>query len=375
VNILLLANNDVGLYRFRRELLEALLREHTVILALPEGRFSQEFARMGCRVEPVALDRRGTNPLRDFGLFLRYRALIRKIKPDLALTYTVKPNVYGGLACRLSRVPVIANVTGLGTAVENGGPLRLLVMGLHRLGLKKARCVFFQNRHNQETMVSSGAVRGRTRLIPGSGVNLTENALEPYPEEGAGVRFLFIGRVMRNKGVEELLSAMARVKERHPGVSLTLVGEPDEDYESRLRGLESGGHLRYLGYRRDVHAQIAAAHCLVLPTYHEGMSNVLLEAASAGRPVIASRIPGCVEAFDEGVSGFGCEPRDSDSLLAAMERLIALPHAQRAEMGRRGRLKVEREFDRSLVVGAYMEEIDSIREEIGSTWTSSMKSW
>lgn len=364
MNILLLTNNDVGLYRFRRELLEALLREHTVTLALPEGRFTQEFRAMGCRVEPITLDRHSVNPISEFSLFLRYLSLIRRIQPNLALTYTVKPNVYGGLACRLLHVPVLANVTGLGMAVENGGLLRILVLRLHRLGLKRARCVFFQNRHNLETMVSEGAIYGKTRLIPGSGVNLSENTLEPYPEADAGVRFLFIGRVMRNKGVMELLDAMARVRERHPDASLTVVGEPEGGYEDRLRALDAGGHLRYLGYRRDIHDQIASAHCLVLPTYHEGMSNVLLEAAAAGRPVIASRIPGCEEAFDEGVTGLGCEPKDTVSLLSAMERFIALSNAERAEMGRRGRLKMEREFDRGLVVGAYLEEIDRIREEL-----------
>lgn len=360
MRIAIFANNDVGLYRFRKELVGKLAAKNEVLVLMPKGRYSEHFLSMGCQVSDIPLERRGMNPFRDFLLFLRYHRHLADFQPQVVLTYTVKPNVYGGLACRLRRVPQIANITGLGTAVEKGGLLKNIVLTLHRIGLKKARCVFFQNEHNLNALTSSGIITGKTRLIPGSGVNLEENPFEPYPAEENGLRFLFIGRITKNKGVGELLAAMKALRESGVNAALTLIGEAEEDYAGCLQDADG---ITFLGFRSDIHEQIKACHCLVLPSYHEGMANVLLEAASAGRPVIASRIPGCAETFDEGVSGFGCEPMDADSLLSAMKRFTLLTNREKAEMGRSGREKVERSFDRNIIIKAYLEEIATIQEE------------
>ncbi len=360
MKIAIFANNDVGLYRFRRELVERLAASHEVLIVMPSGRYSEAFSRMGCQVSDVPLERRGMNPISDILLFLHYVRHLADFKPQVVLTYTVKPNVYGGLACRLKGISQIANITGLGTAVENGGLLSKIVLTLHKIGLKKARCVFFQNEHNRDLMTSTGVILGKTRLVPGSGVNLKDNPLEPYPSDEQGLRFLFIGRVTKDKGVDELLEAMKGLRQSRPDATLTLVGEAEEDYEGRLRN-EPG--ITFLGFRSDIHEQIKACHCLVLPSYHEGMANVLLEAASTGRPVIASRIPGCRETFDEGVTGFGCEPMDPHSLLEALKRFAALSLRDKEEMGRRGREKMERTFDRNHILKAYLEEIAIIQED------------
>lgn len=360
MKIAIFANNDVGLYRFRRELVQRLVASHEVLVVMPAGRYSEAFTQMGCQVIDVPLERRGMKPLSDFLLFLHYHRHLADFMPQVVLTYTVKPNVYGGMACRLKKLPQIANITGLGTAVENGGLLSKLVLFLHKVGLKKARCVFFQNRQNLDSLTQQGVVTAPARLIPGSGVNLVDNPYMPYPAFEGELRFLFIGRVTKNKGIEELLAATEALRQTHPGVTLTLIGEAEEDYQGRLENQEG---IRFLGFRSDIHEQIAQSHCVLLPSYHEGMANVLLEAASTGRPVIASRIPGCMETFDEGASGFGCEPKDQDSLLSAMKRMANLSNEDRAQMGRHGRQKMERVFNRELIIKAYLEEIAKIQEE------------
>lgn len=361
MTILILANNDVGLYRFRRELIEALCRENEVFLALPEGKMVPELKKTGATYIPFPFRRRGMNPFADMGQFLRYVRLIRKIRPHVVLTYTIKPNVYGGLACRVTKTPYIGNVTGLGTAMANGGVLSFITSYLYTLGLKRARCVFFQNAAQRELFTQKQLVQGKNRLIPGSGVNLNDHRLTAYPPQDGVTRFLFVGRIMRDKGIEELLSAMRKLWQARPDIFLDIVGEYDEDYSQAIGLAQEEGFAKYHGLQLDVRPFYQAAHCIVLPSYHEGTSNVLLEASAIGRPVITTNVPGCRETFDEGITGFGCMPRDAGSLKEAMEKFLALPYEERAAMGRAGHEKMLREFDRNIVIGAYMEEIGKLK--------------
>ena len=213
MNILILANNDVGLYQFRRELIEELRKEHQVSISLPDGSLVRPLEAMGCRFFDTKMARRGMNPVQDMGLFLRYCGLIRQVRPDLVLTYTIKPNIYGGLACRLMGVPYAANITGLGTAFQRNGALRELVVTLYRLALKRAKTVFFENAENRQTLLSEKIVwPEQCRLLSGAGVNLEHYACAPYPEEDSPVRFLFVGRVMAEKGIDELFAAMEHLR-------------------------------------------------------------------------------------------------------------------------------------------------------------------
>ena len=366
MKILILANIDLGLYKFRRELLQTLCRAHQVLVCVPEGEYSQRIRDLGCELIPCELmDRRGTNPLRDLRLLRFYRGLIRQRRPDAVLSYTIKPNVYGGLAAGALGVPFLANVTGLGTTIENGGPLAKLTTTLYRLGLRRAACVFFQNAENQRLFTQRGIVRGRTRLIPGSGVNLTDHPAEPYPGEEEGFRFLFVGRIMRDKGIGELLEAIGRLHAADPRVSLDVVGWCDEDYSQALEAAQAAGALRFHGLQDRVHDFYKACHCAVLPSYHEGTANVMLEASATARPVISTRVPGCRETFDEGVTGLGCEPRSAESLTQAMEKMLRLSRAQREAMGLAARRKMEREYDRQLVIASYLEELSRLGEAHG----------
>ena len=198
MKVLILANNSVGLYKFRKELLEALLaNKHEVFISLPNGDFIDDMQQMGCRFIETEISRHGTNPLTDLALAKKYCSIIKSVKPDIVFTYTIKPNVYGGIACQLCKVPYVANVTGLGTAVENGGILQKITLALYRTGLRKAKRVFFQNLANQDFMLGHKVVRGAYSLLPGSGVNLERFAPLPYPDETDGIHFVFISRIMR----------------------------------------------------------------------------------------------------------------------------------------------------------------------------------
>ena len=357
--ILVLANNDVGLYRFRKDLLAALLRAgHEVYISLPDGVFISELVQLGCHFLDTPIDRRGMNPLHDSKLFHQYRAILKEVKPDLVLTYTIKPNIYGGLACRMAHIPYAVNITGLGSAIENGGWLKKFVLALYKPALKGARVVFFENAGNRDTLAATGVVpKGRDVVLSGAGVNLEDYPYQSYPQEGA-VRFLFVGRVMREKGVDELFAAAKRMKQEYgDGVEFHIVGSFEEGYKPLMDELEQAGVVKYHGYQSDMKRFYAMASCVVLPSYHEGMSNVLLEAAASGRPLITSDISGCREAVEDSVSGYLCPAKDANALYEAMQRVMELSVEQRSEMGCRGRERMEQQFSKTAVV---TETIDKL---------------
>jgi len=355
--ILILANNDVGLYKFRLELIQEILRTHEVFISLPNGEYIPKLISLGCYFIETPISRRGTNPITDIKLIKKYKNIIKEVKPDLVLTYTIKPNVYGGLACSVAKVPFIENITGLGTAIENGGLLQKVTLFLYKISLKKAKSVFFQNETNRNFFKDKGIVGNNARLIPGSGVNLEQHRLEVYPQNDEKIKFLFIGRIMKAKGIEELLEAIKTVKTAYPNVQFDLIGASEEDYNQRLDELHKLKLINYYGQQEDVHSFIKKSHATILPSYHEGIANVLLESAASGRPVLASKVPGCRETFNEGISGLGFEVRSVDSLVKAIIRFINLSYNQKKEMGLAGRTKMENEFDRNIVINAYLEEI------------------
>ena len=350
MKVLIMANFDVGLYQFRRELIQSLLERHQVLLSLPDGSLVRPLEEMGCVFLDTPVDRRGINPVTDLKLFGRYLKLLRKQKPDLVITYTIKPNVYGGLACRMMRIPYAVNITGLGTAFQKQGMLRKLVTFLYKIALKKAKVVFFENSANRDLFADERIVsREKTCLLNGAGVNLEHYAYAPYPREES-TRFLFVGRVMKEKGIGELFDAMELLRAEGENCTLDVLGGYEEDYADMIRRHEEAGWLRYHGYVTDVRPYIENAHCFVLPSYHEGMANTNLECAAMGRPVITSNIPGCREAVLDGQSGLLCEAQNAGSLYEAMKRFVSLPVDVRVRMGEAGRRHMEETFDKKKVV-------------------------
>ncbi len=364
--ILILANSSGGLYDFRNELVTELLKNCEVVISLPDEVRTKELAEEGARIVHTSIDRRGVDPRKDLSLYRAYRKLLKTEKPDLVLTYTIKPNIYGGFSCRTKKIPYIVTITGLGSTFQKEGLLKKLIIFLYRTALKKAECVFFQNGSNLKIFEGYGIRGKKSALVSGSGVNLSKHPYEEYPADEGTLRLLYIGRTMKEKGTDELLSAAEYYRKDgspagdSPVPEFLFLGYPDEDYQEKLDAFEKKGYIRQLGFDPDAHKYIKDAHAIVLPTYHEGMSNVLQEAASTGRPVIATDIPGCREIFEDGVTGIACKAQSADSLIDAIGRFLALGNEERALMGRRGREKMEREFDRKIVTQSYMEAVEQV---------------
>ena len=318
------------------------------------------FKGIGCRIIKTNFNRRGMNPIDDLKLMLKYRSIIKELNPKAVLSYTIKPNVYGGIACRLTGTPLIANVTGLGDAIENGGWLQKLTVSLYKIGVGKAKQVFFQNPSNKEVCQRFGIADERAVVLPGSGVNLDHHIYQEYPADGV-IKFLYIARLQKDKGTGEYFEAAKAIKAKFPLTEFQVLGWKDGEYESQLNELTAKGIINYLGTTSDVRPYLKDVHSTIMPSYHEGMSNVNLESAANGRPVITTDVPGCRETVDDGLTGFLVEPRSAKSLTDAVERFIKLPYTQKVLMGQEGRKKVEREFDRQIVVDAYMKAIGEMR--------------
>ena len=355
--ILFLANSDLAVYNFRLELVERLLREgHEVWISTPYGERIDRLVSLGCHYVPVTISCHGLNPFKDLGLLFRYFKLMRRIRPDAVLSYTIKPNLYGSFAGRLLNCTCIANITGLGMGLRKTFLLTWLIKQMYKIALAKNKCIFFQNNDNLKFFRDNHLLKCKHRLVLGSGVNLSHFQYEKYPDTDA--RLIYVGRIMRDKGIDELLSVIPDLAQAEPSFILDIVGNIAEDcYLEKIKALEARGVVRYHGAQFDVRPFIKQANAIVLPSYHEGMSNVLLEASAMGRPVLASRIPGCVETFDEERTGLGFEPRNHQYLLQTIKRFLSLPHAEKEAMGRAARKKIEDSFDRQLVVNAYMEEL------------------
>ena len=362
MKILVLTNNFSGLHSFRKEVMKALRDAgHEVVISAPFDEKKSYFEEIGCKLVDTQFNRTGTNPIQDLGLILQYQKIIKQLKPNVVLSYTIKPNLYGGMACRLCNTPQIANITGLGSAVENPGWLQKLTIFLYKVGLKKTEIVFFQNRANLEFCKAYSMVKGQVRLIPGSGVNLQYHHFQAYPSSEEPIRFIFISRLMREKGIEEYLAAAQNIRSNHPNTEFHILGRCEENYQEIIDKMQNEGIIIYHGPQPDVRPYIGKSWCTIHPSFYpEGMSNVLLESCAAGRPIITTSRPGCGEIVDDGSNGFVVKEQDSNDLVQKIERFIALPYNQKVIMGQKGRNKVEQEFDRQIVVKAYLKEINKI---------------
>ena len=362
--ILILASISKAFRNFSFELLEALLAAGCeVVISIPDDPVNADFEKIGCKVIPSPLSRHGMNPFAELRLVLEYRRLLRTIRPDAVLTYTIKPNSYGGLLCRISKVPYLVTITGLGTTFFNDSAVNRVIRRLLRAGIAGARCILFQNEYNRDLLIKQGFVPGRHRMVAGSGVNLEKHSLLPFPPDDGKVRFLLAARAQKEKGVAEYLETAERIRKDHPECEFHFAGLSEEpEYAEMIRRAQEKGLVIDHGFLPfpEMRKLLTSIQAVVLPSWHEGMSNILLESAAAGRPLLASDIPGCRETMVPDRSGLLFTPRSADSLTAAVERFLALSRAEREVMGQEGRRHVQAHFDRQKVVSAYMEEIRRI---------------
>ena len=357
--IMIVCNYLVGLVSFRKELLEKLLKgKNEVIVVAPDDKLSKNIIDMGCTFIPVEMESRGTNPIKDIKLINTYKKIMKKEKPDIVLTYTIKPNVYAGYVCGKLKIPYITNVTGLGTSVEQPGLLQKVTLFLYKRGLKKAKCVFFQNKDNMDFMLKHKTVKGYYKLIPGSGVNLKHHTLIPYPKDEK-IRFLFISRILFEKGIEEYFEVAKYIKNKYPNTEFHILGKcDDEKYSKMIKELEEKNIVMYHGLVDDVREFHKISNCTIHPSFYpEGMSNVLLESCAAGRPIITTNRPGCKEIVEDGKNGYIIECQDTNGLKEKVDKFINLSSKEKEKMGLNGRKKVEKEFDRNVVLNEYIKQI------------------
>lgn len=359
--ILFLVNHDVVIYNFRLELVERLLNDgHEVIISSPYGERIEDLKALGCKYYDVDISRHGMNPIKELSLLRSYKKLIKKLKPDMVFAYTIKPNIYGAMACKSLRVPCVANITGLGTAVENGGFAQKLTVILYKLAFGKIQRVFFQNTENMQFFADKKIALGKHSLLPGSGVNLERFVPIEYPNSEK-TEFAFISRIMQEKGVDQYLEAAQRIHTRHPDTVFHVCGFCEQAYEEKLNKLSKDGVIVYHGMVRDIKSVLKNIHCTIHPTYYpEGISNVLLESSACARPIITTNRSGCREVIDDGVNGYIVNQKDSDDLVEKIEKFLALSWEERKNMGLAGRAKVEKEFDRQIVVEKYIRELENI---------------
>ena len=364
--IIVCANQAWNLVNFRKGLIEALIARGFDVLAVApaDAEMERRLADLGCRFAPVAIDAAGLSPLRDFATVLAFRRIIARHKPAAWLSWTIKPNVYGSLAARLAGVPAFPNVSGLGTAFIRRNLLTRIVMRLYTTGFARAHRVFFQNTDDRDLFVSLGMVRqAQAALLPGSGIDAGHWAPASDARPGTN-RFLMIARVVADKGVREYAEAARQVRARFPAARFALMGPLDVANRTAIGRDEvarwqAEGAIDYMPASDDVRDAVNAADWVVLPSYREGLSRVLLEAAAMARPIVTTDVPGCRDVVTDGVNGFLCEARDAASLAAALERAAACDDARWRAMGQAGRARVQSEFSQERVTQIYMEGLES----------------
>lgn len=358
--IVFLINNTTYAYNLRRELIGRCVNEgYDVAVICEKAKLKDELIQeTGAKVINLNIRGRGTNPFKDLVLLCNYLRILRQEKPDLVLSFTIKPNVYGGMACRMLGIRYMPNITGLGTAVEYPGALQALTTRLYKIGVAGADCVFFQNEENREFFKQRKMLsqKSATCVLPGSGVNLAHRGYKEYPAEGK-VRFLFAARILKEKGIDLFMAAAE--KYHSDDVIFEVCGGCDDDkYQQILDKAHQEGVIVYHGHQNDMNPHYERCNCLLHPSYYpEGMSNVLLEAAATGRPTIAADRSGCRETVTDGITGYIVPVNDEQAVLQAVEKFLDLTWEQKKEMGLAARAKVEKEFDREIVVTAYLEQI------------------
>ncbi|MEO8548082.1 MAG: glycosyltransferase family 4 protein [Sphingomicrobium sp.] len=353
---------------FRGGLIRALrTRGYRIIVAAPEDKQTPRLEEYGASFVPVPMNSSGVSITEDLRLLFRYRKIFREIRPFAYLGFTAKPNIYGSLAARAAGAKVINNVSGLGTVFIKRGPLTALLATLYRLSFRTSARVFFQNREDMALFIANRTVRRQQAvLIPGSGVDLER--FRPGPgEHGSGsgpgpFRFLLVGRLLWDKGIAEYVEAARQVRRSHPEVRFQMLGPLGVNNRTAVPSAYVERWLaetviEYLGESDDVRMAMDQADCIVLPSYREGLPRALLEGSAMGKPLIATDVPGCRDVVVDGETGYLCEVRSADSLAAAMLKMLETPGAERLEMGKRGRRKVEQEFCESLVVTKYFEAL------------------
>ena len=357
-SILIVGTSVMSLYHHRLELIKTLIsKDYKVLVAAPRGGEEKDLEQLGCKFIHTPVDTRGTSIKKDLQLLRKIFKIYREEKPDIVLTFYTKTNIYGGLLARLLKIPYVENITGLGTTFSGSSQMAKLMSILYKEAVKNSRLVFFQNKSNKDFFIKEKLYKGKYVMLPGSGVSLERYACMEYPKSD-NTEFLFVSRIIKEKGIEEYLFAAEKLKAKYPESIFHVAGPCDSKYEIMIKQAQDDGTIIYHGKIYDIQEVLKDVHCTVLPSYYpEGMANVLLESAASGRPVITTSLPGCGETVEDGVTGFIVPEKDGHALAETMERFINTDNEIKKKMGKAGRKKMEKEFNRKIVTDEYLKII------------------
>lgn len=357
--VMLIGNSDIVIYNFRFEFIEELIKNNfDVYILLPYGRQVDKMIRIGCHFVDIPIDRHGKSIGKDLILFNKYYANIKRISPDIILTYTIKPTIYGSIAGGMNNAICIPTITGIGSSLGNNFFLTKFITLLYKISFRKVPVIFFQNKENRDFFNNHGIWKKKSLIVMGSGVNLDKFCFLDYPKETEPIRFLFSGRIMKEKGINEYLEMANILSKKYPDIQFHVCGFFEENYKEQLNNI----NIIYHGMVDDIRQLLMQIHCVVLPSYHEGMSNALLEAASCGRPLIASNIPGCREIISENSNGLLVKAANVKSLVDMVEKFILLTYDEKCKWGKNSRILVEKKFNRRFIIDAYLEQINLLME-------------
>jgi glycosyltransferase involved in cell wall biosynthesis len=364
--IVLSSNTAFSLYNFRLHLMRTLKdKGYEVIAVSPEdGKYSELLGKEFSFFAVKSLDRKGTNPIKDLKLFFEYFWLFRRLKPDLVINFTIKPNIYGSISAGLLGIPSISVITGLGYVFIRESWLTKFVKLLYWLAFRFNKAVVFLNSEDLITLRSIS--KDKSFLIESEGIDIKyfdpNLCREAKKDE---FTFLFVGRLLTDKGIYELKKAFERLKKEKPKVKLIIVGSPDEGNpnsvsKGELEKWVKEGLIEWHGFQEDVRPFFCMANCVVLPSYREGIPKVLLEAMAMEKPIITTDAPGCRNVCVDGVNGFLVKPKDVESLYLAMKRMVELGDEKLREFGKAGRRLAEEKYSVEKIVREYINLIKAV---------------
>jgi len=364
--ILIFSNSSWNIYNFRLNLIKELIsKKFDISIICPDNIYFNKLNSYNLNLTKIKLDNKGINLFKDLIFFVSLYKKIKNEKPDLILSYTVKPNIYGSLIARILKIKIINNVTGLGTAFINNSFLKIFAIIIYKISFIKSNLVFFHNLQDLNYFVKLGIVKlNNAKTLPGSGVDVSYYNYNLLIKK-KHIEFLYIGRILIDKGFKELINAITILKEQYPNIILNVVGPLQSENRSSIpkdlinKWLNSN-IFNYLGFFDDIREKIISSDCVVLPSYKEGMPRSILEAAAIGRAIVTTDIPGCNAIVDDGVNGYLCKPKDIKSLRIALEKFIILSYEEKKIMGIKSREKALKYFDESKVISISLKEIQSL---------------
>ena len=365
MKIILFSNSSRSFLNFRLQLLLELKKKYSnIIVICPKDKDSILLKNQNIFIENVKMHPHSKNLLKEIILLIKVFFIYKKHKPDIACHFTIKANLYGSLICKILKIKNINNITGLGeTFIKKGFFLKIIVF-LYKISFNKTNHIFFQNRSDQKLFNKIGILNNLNySLLPGSGINLQKYKTDFYPNS-KNIVFLFIGRIIKEKGIQELLEAAKIIKSKYENISFNFIGERNTNISFEFNKIFDEAIekniIQFFDYQSNVSNFIINSNAIILPSYREGLSHSLLTSASLSRPLIVSNVPGCKELVKNNFNGYLFDPKDYVSLTKAIVDFLNLTNDQMKQMGLRSREIVLENYDENIVIDQYKKVIDKI---------------